>query len=62
LFAAQHPKEVVGLIFVDARHESVEPTGLTPEKIRFEADHVEQERLTLQFIQTIREGISMGGW
>ncbi len=27
LFTAQHPDEVVGMVFVDARHESVEPTN-----------------------------------
>ena len=33
LFAAQHPEEVAGLVFVDARHESVEPSDSSPEKI-----------------------------
>jgi pimeloyl-ACP methyl ester carboxylesterase len=32
LFAEQYPDEVAGLIFVDARHESVEPVGRTPEQ------------------------------
>jgi pimeloyl-ACP methyl ester carboxylesterase len=32
LFAAQYPEEVAGMVFVDARHESVEPTNGTPEQ------------------------------
>ena len=32
LFADLYPEDVAGLVFVDARHESVEPTNRTPEQ------------------------------
>lgn len=32
LFASLYPDEVAGLVFVDARHESMEPQGRTPEQ------------------------------
>jgi pimeloyl-ACP methyl ester carboxylesterase len=33
LFTAQHPEEVAGLVFIDARHESVELTNRTADQI-----------------------------
>jgi pimeloyl-ACP methyl ester carboxylesterase len=32
MFTELHPDEVLGLVFVDARHESAEPVGRTPEQ------------------------------
>jgi pimeloyl-ACP methyl ester carboxylesterase len=34
MFRELYPDEVVGLVFVDARHESAEPVGRTPEQNR----------------------------
>lgn len=57
LFVAQHPEEVVGIVFVDARHESVEPTGRTPEQNT--ADRAAFES-SLNFYRVLRQtGIRM---
>lgn len=64
LFTALYPDEVAGLVFIDARHESMEPTDRTPEQTIADREAFES---SLNLYRTLRTagiarlfGLSLG--
>jgi pimeloyl-ACP methyl ester carboxylesterase len=52
MFTELYPDEVIGLVFVDARHESAEPVGRTPEQNQQDREAYES---SLNFYRVMRD-------
>jgi pimeloyl-ACP methyl ester carboxylesterase len=52
MFTELYPDEVLGLVFVDARHESAEPVGRTPEQNQQDREAYES---SLNFYRVLRQ-------